>query len=310
MKVDGLPADRIERLLQQNDAETGGSELPWMHHIFVERGAWVRNFYVRGISLSAPSWSMLDTGQHQTIRGNAEFDRFVPRVYDYLNFFPFYRGYAELQRVDMPGVEVLDQFGIPLLLDQFPPEARYESMQLFQRGVRWSTLKDSLANRVMRPPRELINELETGLEISPGLEEQQEKEIVAALADPKVLYLDCYLGDYDHTAHLTNDQPSQLVVMKRLDALLGRLWNAIQTSPLATETVLVLVSDHGMNSQAGIYSQSYNLVKFFNSAEGGSHHVVTVRYPLTEYKLVGLNPFVSYVVTPSSEHRVDRSGWK
>ncbi len=301
VKVDGLPADTIQQLLEQRDPQTGRSPLPWMRYIFLEQGAWVRNFYVRGISLSAPSWSMLDTGQHLTIRGNAEFDRFMPRVYDYLNFFPFYRGYAELQRVDMPSVEVLDQSGIPLLLDQFPPEARYQSMQLFQRGVRWTTLKGSVTNRVIRPARDLINEWATGFEMSPGIEEQEEKEIIAALADPKILYLDCYLGDYDHTAHLTNDQPSQLAVIKHLDALLGRLWNAIQASPLAQETVLVLVSDHGMNSQPGTYSQAYNLVKFFNSAEGGGHHVVTVRYPLTEYKLVGLNPFVSYVVTPSAE---------
>jgi Type I phosphodiesterase / nucleotide pyrophosphatase len=301
IKVDGLPADTIERLLEQKDPQTGRNLLPWMHSIFIERGAWVRNFYVRGISLSAPSWSMLDTGQHLTIRGNAEFDRFIPRVYDYLNFFPFYRGYAELHRVDMPGVEVLDQFGIPLLLDQFPPDARYESMQLFQRGVRWTTLKSSVANRVMRPARQLINEWETGFELSAGIDEQEEKEVIAALSDPKILYLDLYLGDYDHTAHLTNDDVTQLTVIKRLDAKLGRIWTAIQASPLASGTVLALVSDHGMNSKAGTYSQGYNLIKFFNSSEGGTHHVVTVRYPLTEYKLVGLDPFVSYVVTPSSE---------
>jgi len=301
VKVDGLPADRVERLAQEIDPETGRSVLPWMHYIFIERGAWVQNFYVRGISLSAPSWSMLDTGQHLTIRGNAEFDRFMPRVYDYLNFFPFYVGYARLQRSDMPGVEVLDGFGIPLLLDQFPPDARHESMQLFQRGVRWTTLKDSVKNEVARPARELINELETGLEMAPGIDREEEKELIAALADPKIQYLDYYLGDYDHTAHLTNDDPSQLAVIKHLDARLGRIWNAIQASPLAGETVLALVSDHGMNSIPGAYSQGYNLVKLFNSAAGGAHHVVTVRYPLTEYKLSGLDPFVSWVVTPSPE---------
>ncbi len=71
VKVDGLPADRIEQLVRQIDPETGRSVLPWMHYIFLERGACVQNFYVRGISLSAPSWSMLDTGQHLTIRGNS-----------------------------------------------------------------------------------------------------------------------------------------------------------------------------------------------------------------------------------------------
>ncbi len=301
VKDDGLPADRIERLLEQHDPQTGRPLLPWMQHIFLERGTVVRNFYTRGISLSAPSWSMLDTGQHQTIHGNAEFDRFIPRVYDYLNFFPFYAGYARLRRVDMPGVELLDQTGIPLLLDDFPPDARYESMQLFQRGVRWNTLKGSVTNRIARPARELISEWETGFEMSPGIEEQEEKELIAALANPKILYLDLYLGDYDHTAHLTNDEASQLAVIQRLDALLGRLWTAIQASPLAAETVLVLISDHGMNSKAGIYSQGYNVVKLFNSGEGGGHHVVTVRHPMTEYKLRGLDPFVSYVVTPSPE---------
>ncbi len=301
VKVDGLPEDRVERLVQEVDPETGRYVLPWMHYIFIERGAWVQNFYVRGISLSAPSWSMLDTGQHLTIRGNAEFDRFIPRVYDYLNFFPFYVGYARLQRADMPGVEVLDQFGVPLLLDQFPPDARHESMQLFQRGVQWTTLKDSLKNQLARPARELINDWATGLEMAPGIDRQEEKELIADLANPNIQYLDYYLGDYDHAAHLTNDDPSQLAVIKHLDARLGRIWNAIQESPMAGETVLAVVSDHGMNSTPGAYSQGYNLVKLFNSAAGGGHHVVTVRYPLTEYKLSGLDPFVSWVVTPSPE---------
>ena len=56
-----------------------------------------------------------------------------------------------------------------------------------------------------------------------------------------------------------------------------------------------------MNTQPGVYSQGYDLVQFFNSREGGAHHVVTNRHPLTEYKLKGLDPFVSEVVTPSED---------
>jgi Type I phosphodiesterase / nucleotide pyrophosphatase len=294
VKVDGLPGDLIEQ-------QIGRNALPWIRYIFLDRGTWVRNFYTRGISLSAPSWSLLDSGQPLTIRGNAEFDRFTGQVYDYLNFFPFYAGYARFKSVDMPGVEVLDQAGVPLLLDQFPPLSRYVSMQLYQRSVRWTTLRESLSNRVMRPARDLINEWETGFEMAPGIEEEQEKEIIAALANPKMLYLDFYLGDYDHVAHLTKDPASQLAVIQHLDARLGRIWNAIQASPLANETVLALVSDHGMNSTPGTYSQGYNLVKLFNSSDGGGHHLVTVRHPMTEFKLKGLDPFVSYVVTPSPD---------
>ena len=56
-----------------------------------------------------------------------------------------------------------------------------------------------------------------------------------------------------------------------------------------------------MNSNRETYSQGYSLIKLFNSATGGANHVVTVRHPLTEYKLRGLDPFVSWVVTPSPD---------
>jgi len=62
IKVDGLPGSVVERCLQEVDpGDRAKSALPWIKRLFVERGAWVRNFYVRGISVSTPSWSMLDT---------------------------------------------------------------------------------------------------------------------------------------------------------------------------------------------------------------------------------------------------------
>ena len=194
IKVDGLPEDLIDRDLDQ---------LPWIRRVFVEHGAWVRNFYVRGISLSAPSWSMLDTGQPAVIRGNAEFDRLMPRVYDYLNFFPFFVGYAGERRLDMRGVEVLDEAGIPLLMDNFPKNQRYQGMQLYQRGVRWQTLGESVRSKVARPVKNLIDEWQTGFDMGEGIQRQQERELIAALSDPQIAYLDYYTGDVDHTLHLT-----------------------------------------------------------------------------------------------------------
>jgi hypothetical protein len=109
--------------------------------------------YVRGLSLSAPSWSLLDTGRPLEIRGNAEWDRYTLRVHDYLNFFPFYLGYAASRRVDMPGVELLDDARVPLLIDRFPYEQQYQSFQLLQRGVRWTTLQSALSATFRRSPR-------------------------------------------------------------------------------------------------------------------------------------------------------------
>ena len=56
IKADGLPQSLIER-------HTSEGNLPNVQRIFYEGGAVVKNFYTRGISLSAPSWSLLDTGQ-------------------------------------------------------------------------------------------------------------------------------------------------------------------------------------------------------------------------------------------------------
>jgi hypothetical protein len=99
-KIDGLGADLLYRTMRDTDRATGKSSLPWFSHVFAENGVIFENFYTRGISLSAPSWSMLDTGYHLIIRGNVEYDRFTGHVYDYLNFFPFYIGYARSRHVD------------------------------------------------------------------------------------------------------------------------------------------------------------------------------------------------------------------
>ena len=47
--------------------------------------------------------------------------------------------------------------------------------------------------------------------------------------------------------------------------MVGRVWTAIEKSPLADQTLLVLVSDHGMNTSPKTYSQGYNLVELLRS---------------------------------------------
>ena len=301
IKLDGVPENVLERELARVDPITHKSTLPWMDRVFMQGGTRIDNFYVRAISLSTPSWSLLDTGQHLQIHGNAEYDRYTGRVYDYMNFFPFYLGYARSRKVDMPGVEVLDSQKIPLLIDYFPYPAVYQSFQIYQRGVRWETLKDALPHHFSHGLRELLDEWSIGFELSGSVQDQTERELIAKLSDPSVRYLDYFTGDFDHTAHAASDIGSQRLALQHIDALIGRIWTAIQSSPLASETVLAAVSDHGMNTQPGVYSQGYNLLDFFNSRAGGAHHAVTNRHPLDEFKLSGLDPFVSEVVTPSKE---------
>ncbi len=299
-KIDGLNADLLYRTMQTTDPETGKSRLPWFSHIFLDHGVVFENFYTRGISLSAPSWSMLDTGHHLIIRGNVEYDRLTGRVYDYLNFFPFYIGYARLREVDMPAVEVLDRAGIPLVSDAFPYSERFQSFQLFQRGVRWPTLEHVLERRFSS--KVLFSMLENAG--TPSLDEflahETETELKRSLEDPQILYLDFYSGDIDHEGHATNNPAALFDVLRRLDALAGRMWTAIQAGPLPGQTLFAVVSDHGMNNVPGVFSQAFSLPDLLNSPEGGAHHVITNRHQLSDYTLKGLNPLVQRVINPST----------
>ncbi|MDT5293388.1 MAG: Type phosphodiesterase / nucleotide pyrophosphatase, partial [Acidobacteriota bacterium] len=302
VKVDGLPFDTVDRFVRERDPRTGKSLLPWLDYVFYENGTRLANFYVRGMSLSGPSWSLLDTGQHLQIKGNVEFDRYTLHSYDYLNFIPFWVANVAQVRVDMPGPELLDEVGVPLLADAYPYDERFLSFQLYQRGTRWTTLQRGLQNKFARAPGELFDEWQMGIGARDILNAEQERELTAKLKDPKVRYLDLYSGDFDHAAHHNRDSATQLAVLRELDALVGRIWTAMQASPGAADTALVLVSDHGTNTDERIYSQGYNLVKFLGSAAGGGHHVVTKRRLLTDYALKGIYPLIPliYTTTPDS----------
>jgi len=298
LKVDGMGQDQLMAALEQRDPETGKSQLPWLHKIFAENGSIYDNFYTRGISLSAPSWSMLDTGRHSIIRGNAEFDRFTGQVYDYLNFFPLYIGYAEQRQADMPGVAVLDRAGIPLIIDRFSYREVFQSFQLFQRGVRWATLEDVLKRRFSS--KSIFSMLEGATPSYDSLlEKETQAELEEGLTKPQILYLDLYLGKVDHEGHATSDPAAMLKEFREVDELAGQLWTAIQKSSLAGETLFVMVSDHGMNNVPGIISQTYSLTDLLNSPAGGAHHVVTNREQLSDFKFKSLYPLLHRVVNPS-----------
>ena len=302
VQCDGLPYELVDRFVRERDPRTGKSQLPWFDYIFYQRGTRLANFYVRGMSLSAPSWSLIDTGQHLQIKGNVEFDRYTLQTYDYLNFIPFYVQATIGKRVDMQGVEVLDAIGVPLLADAYLHSQQHATFSLFQRGPRYITFGKALENRFKKAPKELFDEWTmAGLELRNSVPDQLTRELIEALGDPRFHYLEIVTTDFDHTAHHNNDRESHLYVLKELDAMLGRIWTAIQKSPLAFETALILVSDHGFNTDERVYSQGFNLVKLLGSSAGGGHHVITKRRLLADYAIKGVNPFAQDIVTTTRD---------
>lgn len=301
LKVDGLPYDMIDRFAAERDPLTGKSRLPWFDYVFYRNGTRITNFYVRGMSLSAPSWSLIDTGQHLQIKGNVEFDRDILHTYDYLNFLPFLVKQATRGNVDMPGTEVLDSVRVPMLVDAYDNYQRLPGSQLYGRGARIKTLQLAAENKFLRNPKQLATEFVNGLETRNIVADQLERELIDKLDDQRVGYLDLLTMDFDHTAHHNNDRESHLATLQQIDALIGRLWTAIQKSPMAPDTAFVVVSDHGFNSDERVISQGFNLVKLLGSYYGGGHHVITKRRLLMDYSIKAVNPFVPPITTTTSQ---------
>jgi hypothetical protein len=86
-----------------------------------------------------------------------------------------------------------------------------------------------------------------------------------------------------------------------MDSVIGQVWTSIQKSTLADETALIVVSDHGFNTDEKIYSQGYNLVKLLASRTGGGHHVVTKRRPMLDYSIKGIYPLVPLITSTSPD---------
>jgi hypothetical protein len=302
IKIDGLPAYYVDRFVKERDPATGKSMLPWIDEVFYKNGTRIPNFYTRGMSLSGPSWGQLDTGQHLQIKGNVEYDRFTLHPYDYLNFFPFYRDYALNKKVDMPAAEVMDQLKIPLLADAFTYDKKYTSFQLYQRGNSWDVLAGGFVKLFPADHGDLVDEWTLGLNFRGVTSDQHVRDIVGKLVKrPEIDYYDYYDTSFDHVSHHNNDDASRLVELKQLDGLIGRIRTANLASARADETAVVLVSDHGFNSQEKVYSQGVNLVKLLGSAAGGGHHVVTKRRLMLEYSLKGIYPLTPLIRTASKD---------
>lgn len=302
LKVDGLPYDQIDRYVRERDPVTGKSLLPWFDHVFYANGTRVTNFYVRGMSLSGPSWSLINTGQHLQIKGNVEFDRDILHTYDYLNFLPFLMKQATRGNVDMPGPEVLDGLQIPMLIDAYDNYQRSSSLELYARGAQLATLQRAGETKFLhRNVMDLATEFATGLELRGAVFGQFERDLINRLGDPRVRYLDLTTMGFDHAAHHNNDRDSRIESLQDIDAVIGRVWTTIQSSPLANETALVVVSDHGFNTDERVISQGFNLVKLLGATAGGGHHVITKRRLMMEYSLKGINPFVPPLTTKSAD---------
>jgi len=302
LKFDGLPADFIERFVREENPATGRSYLPWIKRIFYEEGVTFENFYVRGLSESGPSWTMLGTGQHQSLKSNVELDRATGRVEDYLNIL---LGQMEMftgRRVNPRPVEVLDELGIPLMEDAYDFASRRIGLELVRRGTSWLALaKAGKEHFGLRSAEDLLVRLLGGADTHGSLDAGNQRHLLDNLRDPRIEYLSAYFTVFDHTVHPSNNPETLHQVARALDATIGRIYTALRESPRADDTLFVVVSDHGMNTHPDRYSQGFNLVSYFTRAAWGGHHVLTKRAALHDFQFRSLNFAATSFVNPSRE---------
>ncbi len=304
IKVDGLPQSAVDKYVSRVDQRTGRSVLLWIRHLFYDGGIRVANFYSRGISLSEPSWAIIDTGQHSIIKGNFEVDRNTGDSIDHLSFVGFYADSVRSRRVFPSGVEALDAARTPMTSDAWQFEDRDTGIQLLRRGTRWfDLLKVGVGPARNGSIGQRLGDLLIGVNEAEVWSKVAEESFIEALRNPQIRYADLYWPYIDEAIHDDNSEASVLGAFVKFDRMLGRAQQAIAQSGTAERTVLVVVSDHGATfDREGLYSQGVNLISYLSRPELGAHHTISRGGPLANYELKGsaFQPFASGASLSSS----------
>ncbi len=302
LRFDGLSPDLIWKYVRQRNPQTGKSYLPWIRRVFYEEGIVFENFYTRGQSLSGPSWAMLATGHPQPLISNVEWDRATGRLEDYLNNVLIQYELLRGRRLHARAVEVLDERGAPLVEDLYEPEEKRIGLELIRRGTSWTALARTLQARFpSRSVEELLARWLGGPDSHEAFDTANEEHLLTNMRDPRFLYLSAYYSLFDHFVHTNNDEELILHLLQRVDRTVGRIYTAIREGPYPEETVLILVSDHGITTHPEIYSQGFNLVTYFTRAAWGGHHVLTKRANLHDFQFRSVNFLAQGFVNPSRE---------
>ncbi len=302
LRFDGLSPELIRRYVEQRNPQTGKSYLPWIQRLFYQEGIVFENFYTRGQSLSGPSWAMLATGRPQPLLSNVEWDRATGRLEDYLNNVLIQYELLRGRRLHARAVEVLDERGAPLLEDLYEPDQKRIGLELIRRGTSWTALARVLQMRFpYRSAEELLAHLLGGPDSHEAFDLANEEHLLANLKDSRFLYLSAFYTLFDHFVHTNNHEELIRELLQRVDRTVGRLYTAIREGPYAEETILILISDHGVTTHPDVYSQGFNLVNYFTRADWGGHHVLTKRANWHDFQFRSVNFLAQGFINPSRE---------
>jgi hypothetical protein len=286
-----LPYPQTWRLAyQETTAVLSQSRLlPNIDTYFYRHGARVEAMYTGTLAVSGPSWAMIDTGQASIVKTNSYFNRFSGHLTSYLDqlresMSTLVRGAGRTAPLWQ-----LDLLGVPIMLDSFPEDRAWASVQTLYRNrpaEQLSKLTDHLVRageQTRNPLRWLRKHLNNRL-IQPDYPEMHDAAL-ADLTSRKILEKDAsgrerydvisvIFASVDHQFHVDPNYRNLQGWLVRLDDWIGQILAAVELSERRDKTTVVLLSDHGLDFNPLLLNFSYPINPWLRRVQFGSHSVI------------------------------------
>ncbi|GEM_PF-3359661 len=289
--VNRLPyAEEFRRAVRVYRAQTGREIiLPNVRKYFFEEGVFFQNMFTATLSLSAVSWSVINTGQPSVVKGHGTFSRDTCYLRSYLDGFRDALDAIWRRGEKTAALWHLDQVGVSPMFDAYDPWRAWTSPQIYRRlanrdffaveGRRWLT---NGQRSVAGIARSHLSRLATGIDYV-----EFTQEMTAIMAAKKILARDLsgqerydfiapFFPIMDHQQHVDPHPINLIRRLADLDELMGMIFAAIEQSQRRDDTVVALVSDHGSDIQPGKTAFSFPITRAFRTPLFGGHTVRTL----------------------------------
>jgi hypothetical protein len=263
--------------------------LPNIRKYFFQEGVVCENMFSATLTLSASSWSVIDTGQPSVIKKQAAFSRETGYLRSYLDGFRDTLDAVKRHGEKTSAVWNLDQVGVSLMLDAYDFQRTWTSPQMYSRiangeqlflmGRKWLTNQQHGAMDIARSH---LSRLVTGIDYAAF-----NQETAAEMAARKILerdltgqepydYVSPYFTLLDHQQHVDPHPTNLIRWLVKLDGLVGEIFQAVERSQRRDDTVVAMVSDHGSDIQPGQTAFSFPITRLFRTPLFGGHTVTTL----------------------------------
>lgn len=274
-------AHRYSRSVQGRDIL-----LPNLETYFFRQGARPQTLFTTTLPVSSPSWAVIDTGQPSIVKNNYYFNRSSGELHFYLDQFRESRDTLARGAGKTTALWQLDLLGVPLMLDAFPPERTFTSIQTLYRrrpgdqlshlGAQVITAGEAPKNPVRVARRHLSHTVyHPGF---PGITEDSLAELTVQKIlekgpDGEDVYdvLSVIFPLMDHEFHVDADYRNILSSLVVLDNWIGRILDAVLESGRRDRTLVALVSDHGLDFDPVRVSYSFPITRWLRNPLFGNH---------------------------------------